>query len=134
MTGFDPFAAAAAGNDATDPWDLLADLSRRSAGTSLDRALDELGELVDRIDAEERAEGTDGAPAEVVPVLEVLTGADDAPLTYRSLHRRVREGYTSWDAFWRAPHQEADGLRLLQDVMRVGREGIADGIARLPEE
>lgn len=124
-SGFNPFEQPDAGGG-PDQHEVLARLSRRTLDGALDRSLDDLGELLDRIEEREAAAGEDGVPAELVPVLEELTGAEEAPLTYRSLRRRVREGFTSWDAFWRAPHEEADGMRLLREAMQVCRDRLTD--------
>ena len=132
MTGY--YNASAGGNGPrADTPALLHDLGRRSVESSLEQALDRLAETLDRVDERDAETGQDGVPPEAVPLLEQLTGADDAPLTYRSLHRRVEQGRTSWDAFWRAPHEEADGLALVRDVMRLSREAVVETVTDLPE-
>ena len=64
--------------------------------------LDELDELIEEDREREREEGLDPS---VAALLESITGADDAPLEFRSLNRRVAEGVTSWEEFWVAPEE-----------------------------
>lgn len=48
----------------------------------------------------------------------------DRPST---LNRRVRDGLTTWDAFWDDPRAEQDGVRLVHEVL--GRFSAALGSA-----
>lgn len=110
--------------------DLLRELGRSGTEAGLQRRLDEINGLVEEMSAKDRAEGV---PGEVVTVLEEITGADDAPLPWASLHRRVHSGVTTWDSFWLDPTSEEDGLRLISEVMRRSRENLRSGLAQARE-
>ena len=110
--------------------DLLRDLGRSGTEAGLQRKLDEVNGLVEEMSAKDRAEG---APTEVVALLEQITGADNAPLPWASLHRRVHAGVTTWDSFWLDPAGEEDGLRLISEVMRRSRVTLQAGLAQARE-
>lgn len=96
----------------------LLDLGRDGAESDLDVALDRLNDLVEQVSVRDAAEPL---PEELRDRLRELTGAADAPLAWESLHRRVRDGLTTWEAFWARPQDEVDGVRLVHAVMAAGR-------------
>ena len=74
--------------------------------------LGELNELVATIE-EEQADDEPLAP-EQIAALEAVSGGDDAPLAFRSINRRVREGRLTWVEFWEHPDDQGqDGVNLL---------------------
>lgn len=95
--------------------EVLTELGGRSAEQDLDAALDVLTELVAAAGERDRREPL---PDDLVAVLRDLTGAEDAPLAWASLRRRVRDGVTTWESFWADPTAEADGVRLVREVLR----------------
>ncbi len=90
---------------------ILRQLRASQSTRSRDSALARIDELIAQ-------DADDDLPEELVPILVRVTSAPDAPLTFRSLHARVRAGRTSWAAWWHDPTSEAGGLRLLQVVTR----------------
>lgn len=90
----------------------LADLTSRQATWNLDAALARVDELT--ADAED-----DEVPEELLPLLDQVTRDPEAPLQFRSLGRRVREGRTTWQAWWRDPTGEAGGADLFRTVFRL---------------
>lgn len=120
-------SAASTGPDATD---LLRELGRSGVEDALEQSLARMDELLTELDAHDADET---APPEVVAVLEALTGAETAPITYASLHRRVHDGLLTWDDFWRHPEREADGVRLLREAMRVATESLVEGLSAIPD-
>jgi hypothetical protein len=111
------FDASAPPSRDTTAADDLHELSRLDAEAALQRALSRADDVLARFDAEDQQAGV---PSEVVALLEAITGAEQAPLSYASLHRRVHSGSTSWEAFWLNPQDEEDGQRLVYEVMRLG--------------
>lgn len=77
--------------------------------------LDELDHLIEEDREREREEGLDPS---IAVLLESITGADDAPLEFRSLNRRVADGLTSWEEFWVAPEETPGGHRLVNVAMK----------------
>lgn len=132
MSGPFEFYDASAAPDPQQPTrdDTLLEMSRRGVEADLDRALEHLDEVVQRASARDRSEGV---PPELARVLEEVTGADDAPIAWASLHRRVETGVTTWDSFWLDPTAEEDGMRLVQEVMGRTRERLAHGLAAARE-
>lgn len=55
---------------------------------------------------------------EIVVRLEAACTADDAPLSFRSLARRVHEGRLSWDDYWADPRAHAGDDDLVNAVLR----------------
>jgi len=106
----------------------LDDLLHRDAQADLERWLDETEEW---LAADDERLAREGCPPEVAEALASVTGADDAPLTFRSLHDRVVRGTLTWDQFWQAPHHEADGMRVVAAVMR---RADADIVATVADE
>ena len=96
----------------------LQDLGRDAAESDLEAALDRLNDLVEQISDRDAAEPL---PDELRDRLRDLTSAPEAPLAWSSLDRRVRDGLTTWEAFWARPQDEADGVRLVRAVMAAGR-------------
>lgn len=69
-------------------------------------------------DLRESASGEPGpVPDDVAALADRITGAADAPPAYRALHQRVREGHTTWQAWWASPESEDQGARLLREVV-----------------
>lgn len=130
----DPFTFfdASAPPDAQQPSrdDPLLEMSRRGVEADLDRALDDLNDVVARASARDRAEGV--AP-DLARLLEEITGADGAPASWASLHRRVESGVTTWDSFWADPTLEEGGMRLVHEVMGRSGERLAQGLAAARE-
>lgn len=124
MTPLEFFDASAPAVDPPSTTEVLTELGSRTAEQELLAALDHLDDLVTAASERDRA---DPVPEELVTVLHELTGADCAPLTWRSLNRRVRDGLTTWQAFWADPGAEPDGVRLAHEVLR--RSGTALGSA-----
>lgn len=126
---FEFFDASGASNQTApdSTRDLLRDLGRSGTEAGLQRKLDEVNGLVEEMTARDRAEG---APADVVTLLDEIAGADNAPLPWASLHRRVHAGVTTWDSFWLDPTSEEDGLQLISEVMRRSREHLQSSLAQ----
>lgn len=110
-----PFDAATPPSDEPDVGEVLGDLARRQVGRDLDDVLARFDELEARLAEREAGEELDPG---IVQALEAVTGADDAPLTFRSLHERVHRGVLTWKGFWADPRSEADGMAILHAVMR----------------
>ncbi|WP_101523417.1 hypothetical protein [Nocardioides houyundeii] len=110
MTGY--YDASAPPPERPDVRDDLAALQRDQSHVDLLAALERVEELSAR-----QAEEEDGPDADVVRLLEEITGADDAPLAFRSLHDRVAAGHATWAEFWAAPQDHADGPRLFAAVI-----------------
>ena len=123
-------ASTAPGPQQPSAADALRGLNRSGAVASLDRALDDLNDVVERASARDRAEGV--AP-EMARLLDELTGADDVPASWASLNRRVQDGVTTWDSFWSDPSAEEDGMRLVLEVMGRSRQRLAQGLAATRE-
>lgn len=127
MTGH--YDASAAGPDDRPP--SLIDLE----SVDVDRRLMDVLESVDELAAagEERrlAEGID---PETAALLDAIAGADDAPLTLRSLHRRVQEGRMTWAEVWARPSDYDDGSRLIFAAMSAQGRGLHAEVARLAQE
>lgn len=120
-------ASAPAGQDSvSSASDELRELSRSGTEADLDRALDEVNDAVEQASATDAREGV---PAELVALLDAITGDDGAPLAWQSLHRRVHAGTTTWDSFWLAPTREEDGMKLVFEVMRAARASLDAGLA-----
>jgi len=54
---------------------------------------------------------------ELGALINGVAGAETAPVEIRTLHQRVHEGRTSWQAFWAVPQQEPGGLALFWAVL-----------------
>lgn len=101
------------------PYDASAAPRRPSPGPGmaqelLSSQLDAIDELLHRMDEKLAADGLDPGLEEL---LDAITGADDAPLTFTSLHRRVHAGSLTWLQVWQHPQDEAGGLALVKAVM-----------------
>ena len=126
MSPFEFYDASAPVPDCgTDGGATLGELSERGAERELEAALDGLTELLADISARELREPL---PDQLVTLLRELTGAEEAPLAWASLNRRVRESRTSWEAFWADPLAEEDGMRLVHAVMDASRRSLGEGI------
>ena len=132
MTPFEYFDASGTGGPTrhASSSSMLGDLTRTGTEAGLNRALDDINALVAEMSAKDRAEQL---PPELVSLLDEITGADDAPLAWASLHRRVHSQRTPWEAFWRDPTVEEDGLRLVSEVMRRARAGLQEGLVAARE-
>ena len=104
----------------------LQDLGRAGAESDLDAALERLDDLVEQVAASDAA---DPLPDELRDRLRELTAAEEAPLAWRSLHRRVRDGLTTWESFWARPQDEEDGVRLVRAVMDASRAALRQHLA-----
>ncbi|MFT4082345.1 MAG: hypothetical protein QM638_07140 [Nocardioides sp.] len=113
---FDRFDAGGAGGTGGQEsfGALLRRLQHEDADRDLRRALDDVRDLLARWRAEEEHEPLEPG---VVAALEAVTGAPGAPLSYRSLARRVAEGTLSWHDFWLDPRREPDGTYVVRDVL-----------------
>jgi hypothetical protein len=116
------FDASAPPPDEPGPEDLLERLTRRQVGRDLDALLDRFDELEARLAEQEAEEELEPG---IVQALETVTGAPDAPLTFRSLHDRVERGLLSWKQFWADPRAEADGMKVLNAATRLRMGEIA---------
>lgn len=110
MTYFN--ASAPPPEPARDP---LQSMEAAATHRNLEDALDRVRELTLEADG-------DPIPPEIVEHAEEITSADDAPLAFQSLRRRVRSGHTSWQAWWDDPTSEAEGMRLFQAVLEAVSE------------
>ncbi|WP_457208373.1 hypothetical protein [Nocardioides sp. P5_C9_2] len=128
FTFFDASAAPDPQQPSRD--DTLHEMSRTGVEASLDRALDHLDDVVARASARDRAEGVS---PELARLLDEITGTDDAPSTWASLHRRVETGVTTWDSFWADPSVEEDGMRLVFEAMSRSGRRLAQGLASARE-
>ncbi|WP_224278958.1 hypothetical protein [Nocardioides lacusdianchii] len=124
MTPLEFFDASAPVTDRPSTTEVLTELGGLTAERELLAALDDLDDLVATASEHDR---DDPVPQELVVLLRELTGADGAPVAWSSLNRRVRDGLTTWDAFWADPSAEQDGVRLVHEVL--GRFGAALGSA-----
>jgi hypothetical protein len=118
-------ASAPVPDSGADGGSTLGELSERGAERELEAALDGLTELLADMSARELREPL---PDQLVTLLRELTGAEEAPLAWASLNRRVRESRTSWEAFWADPLAEEDGMRLVHAVMDASRRSLGEGI------
>lgn len=103
------------------PYDASAGAPERPSPTQpglaedlLSSKLDAIDELLHRMDEKLAADGIDPGLEEL---LDAITGADDAPLPFASLHRRVHAGSLTWLQVWQRPQAEAGGLALVKAVM-----------------
>jgi len=109
------FFDASSGETPRSADEVLASLQSQDAERQLRGALDGLRDLLDTWREEEAEKPVD---PEVVEALDAVTGAADAPLSYRSLHRRVHAGRTTWETFWRDPQAEEDGPLIVNAVVK----------------
>jgi hypothetical protein len=109
------FDASTPAADGPGPASLLAGLRGRQVERDLDDVLARFDDLEARLAEREAEEELD---PEVVGALEAVTGADDAPLTFRSLHERVHRGVLTWQQFWADPSAESDGMAVIHAAMR----------------
>ena len=107
------FAAAEPGRDeaGADP--------ARQAELRLERALDRMRDQTAAHVEELEENGVDPA---IERLLEQVTGAESAPLTFRSLRARVHQGRLTWTDFWSDPSAEAGGLDVFRAVLRAHLE------------
>lgn len=117
--------------DQPDPADQLAGLLRQQADSALHDALARIDDLFAEEAEREAAEGMD---PDIIGLLEQLTGAPDAPLTFRSLHDRVHDGRLSWADFWANPQAEAGGMNLFHAVLAAQLAHDRDVIREQPDE
>lgn len=121
-------------SDASSPEPGAGELLRTMAADESEQRmlafLDELDELIEEDREREREEGLDPS---VAALLESITGADDAPLEFRSLNRRVAEGVTSWEEFWVAPEETPGGHRLVNVAMKAAGAELADAMRRFDD-
>lgn len=101
----------------------LDELGREGAEADLAAALDQLDDLVEQVSVRDAA---DPLPDELRARLRELADADGAPLAWRSLARRVRDGLTTWESFWARPQDEEDGVRLVRAVMTASRTSLRE--------
>jgi hypothetical protein len=108
--------------DASTPPDAVPDVAQELAGLRTERAEQDLLDSLDRLEnvlAElDEAEADEELDPELVALLEEITGAEDAPLTFRSLHDRVHHGFLTWADYWADPAAEADGLLVFRAVVQ----------------
>ena len=95
--------------------DLLRTMAADDSELRMLAFLDELDDLIEEDRERERVEGLDPS---IAALLESITGADDAPVEFRSLNRRVADGVTSWEEFWSAPEETPGGHRLVNMAMK----------------
>jgi len=107
-----PFDANASGSDHGD--DVVARMLEHDVDAQVDMFLTQAR---DWLAADADSVASEPVPDEVVARLEAITGADHAPVTFASLHRRVHEGRTSWQTFYADPRSEADGLRIMSAAL-----------------
>ncbi|MCD4525708.1 hypothetical protein [Nocardioides sp. cx-173] len=95
-----------------EPVDLLLESARAGgAAATLEARLAEVDDLVDRILDEEASRPLE---PEIVEALEQLTGADDAPAHFRTVHDRVERRAITWERFWQRPQDEYRGFEIVQ--------------------
>lgn len=108
------FDASSSPSEGPSRAEMLQRMQSRDAVGQLEEALGRLREMNAQWREEESREGV---PPEVVAALEEVTTAKDAPLSYQSLARRVREGRLSWLDFWLDPRREQDGQLIVRDAI-----------------
>lgn len=109
------FDASAPPAEQPEPASLLA-MQARDAEDRLTRALDHVAEVVARV-RERGAE--DELDPDLVAIMEEITSAPDASLELASLGRRVRDGFTTWQAVWHDPTADPAARHLVIEVQRV---------------
>ncbi len=119
MTGLPPGLYDASEPDPVGADDLLGQAQAQVATRGLEAALRRVGEHTARAREQEARDGLDPG---TTALLDELSSAPDAPLEYRSLHRRVQEGMVTWEQVWSSPLDQAGGRRLVLDVVRVQAE------------
>lgn len=115
------------GSDQRALTSMMASVAQRELFAMLGR----IDELVAEHEEQVAAEDLD---PEIIQTLTIITGREDAPLSYRSLHRRVKAGFITWKQFWLAPEEEADGLRLVHEVMREQTRTLLERMRGLTDE
>lgn len=101
------------------------------ADQRLERVLDAVEELVTESREHDLAEGLDPGLARL---LDAIAGAEDAPLEFRSLRRRVAEGRLTWLDFWLRPEDQPGGHRLVNAAMKAQGAELAGQLAALDRE
>lgn len=76
----------------------------------------------------------EGLDPEIAQRFDELTGVDDAPLEWRSLHRRVREGRLSWQDVWLDPLEQPGGADLIDAVMKAEAAALKEILRRFDED
>ena len=111
--------------------DVLLRLQDTDADQRLMSLFDEIDEMIEEGRERDREQGLDPG---ISDLLDAISGADDAPMEFRSLHRRVQAGTLSWLAFWLAPEEEAGGHRLVNEAMKVAGAELGEILERFDEE
>ncbi|MDN5746643.1 MAG: hypothetical protein L0H31_16215 [Nocardioidaceae bacterium] len=93
----------------------LGQLVRQDAQNHM---LGRLSRISERIHHDRDREADEPLDPEIIARLEQLCAADDAPLEFRSLARRVREGRLTWKQYWDDPRAHGDDTRLIAAVVR----------------
>jgi len=82
------------------------------------RMFGRLSRISERIHQDREREAEEPLDPEIIERLERLCAADDAPIEFRSLARRVREGRLTWKQYWDDPRAAGDDPRLIAAVVR----------------
>lgn len=109
-------------------------LRSMAADDSERRMLDFLEEIDVTLEESRVREREEGLDPSVAATLQTITGRDAAPVEYRSLNRRVREGVLSWEDFWFAPEEHAGGHRLINEAMKFAGVELGGMFSKLDEE
>lgn len=113
MDGTFDASAGATGGPRHEELSLLG-MAVRDSEQRMSDSLQRIDEMLAEMD---EREDDDDFDEDIEALLERVTGADDAPLEFRSLNSRVRAGRLTWREFWRDPTVEPCGMELLQAVM-----------------
>lgn len=112
---YDP--SSGADGDDVETGDGEIDLRAMAAADAEVRALSRLGRIAEHVRHDRERERDEPLDPEVVARFEARCAADDAPLSYRSLARRVHEGALTWQDFWVDPRRHG-APALVADVAR----------------
>lgn len=108
-------------------------LAWQDADRRLEARLEDLSETAELIREHDRAQG-DELPDWLREDFELIAGADDAPIVFASLHRRVQEEFLTWDELYRHPSQSDGGIDLIAEALRRRSDERQTTLAVLREE
>lgn len=111
----------------------LARLVWQDAERRLEKRLDDLRETAERVREHDRDQ-QDELPGWLRAAFELITGADDAPLAFASLGRRVQEGFLTWDEVYRNPSPIDGAVALIGEALSRRGEHRQHTLALLREQ
>lgn len=115
--------------NAKDALEAVRDVAAVDAEQRLQEKLDEIDDLLAQIEEYEEENPDEPIDEATIALLESISGAENAPLEFASIHRRVHSGALTWQQFWDNPGYEQGGLRLLGEVVTRQMAGRADLMA-----